>query len=1025
MYKLKQPLGFVEETKSAAPAFIRARYEFQPSSIPLCDDFAARRDKAKPIDNRRALSSDACKFIAEEYIEIREERRRGATTKLPTRLIYAGSLILFWGSIIMSSTYTLPARALDSSSSDPDASITASLQEEKISQAQERLEKLQDKLKDLSRQKRSLQYTKEKVPKLHGRLEQLSRQLGATKHQLQNTVTNKDILLCYDFAARGAMGNDACKFIAEEDRPLELPQKLDQTLDNIHREFNSITEQQTLCQNKLSIVYLIKTDNIPSVMTPEYQQYYQQYEQDPTQFDIKLLEEQVKDYERQKEILIRKEEQRGKEKQKIVNNAPNYKTLSIEDNNIIKNIQTEYNTVTKELTELDPLLIQYEKIDQEHQKTVEKIRKKQQRIRVLYNTSFPKLPAGPELSDTTPQFKQKLEFTDISNNVDESLNLGPLFRLSVEESDPKSVMFPSPIAKTNNGELETSKQESDIVNSGEFGARRYGATSDDVPNFSSIDYSVNEDRLALPQGYLLSSTPKKNSPALPHFQDASLEESIVLPIQAPQNPNQHYDNQLAEEGRNLREELQEMGLFFSTPVQPVGQRSINTQSNQYSDNPSSNDRVNTNLNNSAVNVNNVASPPYDSLESTSQIERDQTNIEIILLSDDFAARHEGAKPIDNRQAMSNEACKFISEEYINDNNTDLIGKQKLNSSALPMKQQADTVSPAELFQVITNASNTLLLAHITQVVNNILTYNIVNHRINLINAVAAGDKEKTKLKGLWISSLYGANRLGMMENIHSYKGNNYGAIIGLDFELNDRKELLGIAYNNMHFLFKFTGSDNKKISILSHGVTLYHHKELSSKWTLHSIMTTARNYIMNKLVCNIARVKYDCRAKHNNTHYNIGTKINYKIPTPTVVIMPNVGIRYGYYQNGPYIDSNVGKYHFSIASNKYQELIGIMGARAVVPSLFGANSKIFTLTFHGSIEHNFCNKNKKILSKVTYISNNTEQVINLPKPPKVSYNVGASILYEKNNVRLITQYNYYLWRKYSSHQGAVTLKLMF
>ncbi len=37
----------------------------------------------------------------------------------------------------------------------------------------------------------------------------------------------------------------------------------------------------------------------------------------------------------------------------------------------------------------------------------------------------------------------------------------------------------------------------------------------------------------------------------------------------------------------------------------------------------------------------------------------------ILLSDDFAARRDGAKPIDNARALSNDACKFISKEYNN------------------------------------------------------------------------------------------------------------------------------------------------------------------------------------------------------------------------------------------------------------------------------------------------------------------------------------------------------------------------
>ncbi|WP_410520983.1 poly(A) polymerase [Candidatus Tisiphia endosymbiont of Beris chalybata] len=40
-------------------------------------------------------------------------------------------------------------------------------------------------------------------------------------------------------------------------------------------------------------------------------------------------------------------------------------------------------------------------------------------------------------------------------------------------------------------------------------------------------------------------------------------------------------------------------------------------------------------------------------------------LKTILLSDDFAARLDGAKPIDNRRALSNDACKFISKEYIN------------------------------------------------------------------------------------------------------------------------------------------------------------------------------------------------------------------------------------------------------------------------------------------------------------------------------------------------------------------------
>ncbi|WP_341763884.1 3-hydroxyacyl-CoA dehydrogenase/enoyl-CoA hydratase family protein [Candidatus Tisiphia endosymbiont of Beris chalybata] len=57
-----------EEQRQVSTTRLADRYELQETSILLSDDFAARRDGAKPIDNRRAMSNDACNFISEEYI---------------------------------------------------------------------------------------------------------------------------------------------------------------------------------------------------------------------------------------------------------------------------------------------------------------------------------------------------------------------------------------------------------------------------------------------------------------------------------------------------------------------------------------------------------------------------------------------------------------------------------------------------------------------------------------------------------------------------------------------------------------------------------------------------------------------------------------------------------------------------------------------------------------------------------------------------------------------------------------------
>ncbi|WP_375326592.1 autotransporter outer membrane beta-barrel domain-containing protein [Candidatus Tisiphia endosymbiont of Nemotelus uliginosus] len=880
--------------------------------------------------------------------------------------------VLLWVSMMMSLTYASEARAMDSFSSGTDVSITVNNKEEKISQTQTTLKKLEDKLKALSVQQHPLQYVKEYTASLYNDLEQLNKKLGIAKYQSQHSAPYREIYL-------------------------SPQQQVEQTLANLHQEFESIMTQQTICQKKLSIIHSIKEGNVPAVMTVEEQQYYEQYKHDPSQFDIELLEQQVQQYEHQKEELIRTEqlitndEYLPQEEQQAVNNAPIYGDLSIVDNSIIKNIQAEYEAVTKELKEKESLLSQYEALDKEQQQTVRKIKKKQKIIRKLYNISDPRLadreklarptiptisithdPESPDLSfDELPQ---KLEFNDTSSISKPPSDLAASESSKELEGD-FSLKAPSYLSVGENLNLDSS----------------FNGNKLDVHQGSSLDSQDSSAQTSLLSSAPLSSTPNKNKDTLHPFQNSGLAEPILSPIK----------------GITLAQELKETGNIFSATLQSIVQTNadmdlgghISEQAKKITD---IEEEVNeplqrddplreSNLNDVVTNVNNVTSPSATLLPPSMQGESEPSHVQIIA-----------------------------------NNTTDPIRAPQLTASAFPMRQSTDIIDSNELSHRIINASNTLLLGRITQLVNNMLINNIVDHRINLVNIVAAGDNENANIqKGLWISSLYGANRFSTLQTMHSYQGSNYGAIIGFDAELTDRKEFFGIAYHTMHFRFKLNDRNNKKILMRNHGVTLYHHKECSNAWSIHSILTAVRNYIINKSVCNIAHVQSDCRSKYNNTLYNAGTKINYKIFTPTIVIMPYIGMRYGYYQTGPYIESNIRTYRFSIAANKDSGLTGIIGTKVITPSLYSTNSGLLKLILHGSIEQNFFNKNKTVHSKVTYINNNTHQVINVPKLPKVSYNIGASILYEKNNIKLFTQYNYYVGKKYYSHQGAIIFKFMF
>ncbi|KIJ89225.1 cell surface antigen-like protein Sca8 [Rickettsia asembonensis] len=51
------------------------------------------------------------------------------------------------------------------------------------------------------------------------------------------------------------------------------------------------------------------------------------------------------------------------------------------------------------------------------------------------------------------------------------------------------------------------------------------------------------------------------------------------------------------------------------------------------------------------------------------------------------------------------------------------------------------------------------------------------------------------------------------------------------------------------------------------------------------------------------------------------------------------------------------------------------------------------------------------------------ETVALPKQPKIGYNIGTSVLTEKDNVSVLLEYNCHLQKKYQSHQDFIKLKI--
>ncbi|WP_341764473.1 LTA synthase family protein [Candidatus Tisiphia endosymbiont of Beris chalybata] len=81
------------------------------------------------------------------------------------------------------------------------------------------------------------------------------------------------------------------------------------------------------------------------------------------------------------------------------------------------------------------------------------------------------------------------------------------------------------------------------------------------------------------------------------------------------------------------------------------------------------------------------------LDNSTINRRITTNSPNIIFSDNFVARRDGAKPIDNRRATSNDACKFVSEDYIKKYNIIVITVESLSSEFMGQFGNKQNITP--------------------------------------------------------------------------------------------------------------------------------------------------------------------------------------------------------------------------------------------------------------------------------------------------------------------------------------------
>ncbi|WP_040256713.1 autotransporter outer membrane beta-barrel domain-containing protein [Rickettsia hoogstraalii] len=343
--------------------------------------------------------------------------------------------------------------------------------------------------------------------------------------------------------------------------------------------------------------------------------------------------------------------------------------------------------------------------------------------------------------------------------------------------------------------------------------------------------------------------------------------------------------------------------------------------------------------------------------------------------------------------------------------------------AIPLEQKAKK----EMQTQISENAPTLNQAKVVNTIVNNMIRNRLDASMNMSNnmvAVGAGDEEESRIKrGLWMRGMYGTNNHGRVENMTGYRGTNKGATIGFDVEIDNN--ILGIAYSNVHSVFKFKNSkNNDKELIDSHVVSIYGQKELPRNFALQALVSASKNFIKDKTTYSYGDTKIRSNVKHRNHSYNAEALLNYNyLLQNKLVITPNIGLRYGKSRDGIYNETGINIQEIALTMKENNILSGIVGTKVKVPLKDVLKFNNLGLTFQGAVEHNFKEKTQRINRVVKIFDNTFKQDYLIPKQPKTSYNLGTGIIGSIKNTTISLDYNYYLNKHYRSHQGSVKLKV--
>ncbi len=288
--------------------------------------------------------------------------------------------------------------------------------------------------------------------------------------------------------------------------------------------------------------------------------------------------------------------------------------------------------------------------------------------------------------------------------------------------------------------------------------------------------------------------------------------------------------------------------------------------------------------------------------------------------------------------------------------------------------------------------------------------------------VPSGETEEDNglSKRVWINGAHGISKYnGQHDSAKWYTCRTSAATIGTDVELGNHS-IIGIAYNYIKSNFKYKNSIDKAIT-KTHLVSLYGQGNLTERLILQGFVSLGfgniytKSLLRNELIINNIK----------NKPYNSKVMLAHKTNLGNLLVVPNIALKYGAYNLGSYTQSFDTQSLSVVAGNSNRKTSGSVGIETSIPIQL-SNTTILIPGLYAEAEKFFHNKQSILEVSPANSSTNQKQLLLAEKPAKYSYKIGGSMAIKRGIVEIISSYNYLITnKKYSSHQGAIKLKLAF